>query len=81
MPISTWCICFFQRCYKESIAGRAYLVDADCYMNHIPYGESFYVVNRYLLTRKSRHKCHLRVECETKYRKSVWGPIRSEFSF
>ena len=68
-------------CYKQSQDGVLYVIDAECTPLGIPYADAFYVVNRYCLTRVSRDKVRLRVTCEVKYRKSVWGVVKSKWIF
>nr|KAG5706742.1 hypothetical protein BaRGS_007245 [Batillaria attramentaria] len=65
-----------QVCYKESKPGRNYCVDCECCNGGIPYGDSFYVVNRYCLTRVSLTKCRLRVTSALKFRKHVMGMFK-----
>lgn len=64
-------------CYKQSQTGIMYLIDAECTPLGIPYADAFYVMNRYCLTRVSKESCRLRVTSEVKYRKSVWGVVKS----
>ena len=67
-----------QMCYKQSKPGILYVIDAECTPTGIPYADAFYVVNRYCLTRVSKGKSRLRVTSEVKYRKSVWGVVKSK---
>ena len=67
-------------CYKSSQPGVMYLIDAECTPLGIPYADAFYVINRYCLTRVSKEKCRLRVTSEVKFRKSVWGVVKSEYT-
>ena len=67
-----------QMCYKQSQPGILYVIDAECVPSGIPYADAFYVVNRYCLTRVSKEKSRLRVTSEVKYRKSVWGVVKSK---
>ena len=67
-----------QMCYKQSKPGILYVIDAECTPTGIPYADAFYVVNRYCLTRVSKTKSRLRVTSEVKYRKSVWGVVKSK---
>lgn len=66
-------------CFKSSQPGVMYLIDAECTPLGIPYADAFYVMNRYCLTRVSKEKCRLRVTSEVKYRKSVWGVVKSKY--
>ena len=67
-----------QVCYKDSKPGKAYLIDCECCNGGIPYGDSFYVVLRYCLTRVSLNKCRVQVTSELKFRKSVIGMFKGE---
>lgn len=66
-----------QVCYKDSRPGRTYCVDCEICNGGIPYGDSFYNVLRYCLTRVSLTKCRVRVTSELKFRKSVMGMFKS----
>ncbi|KAI0212347.1 Protein Aster-B [Lamellibrachia satsuma] len=66
-----------QTCYASSRPGLSYLIDAEFINSGIPYGENFYVINRYCLTRVTSHKCRLRVTSEINFRKKVWALVRS----
>ena len=66
-------------CSKQSQPGVMYVIDAECTPLGIPYSDTFYVMNRYCLTRVSKDKCRLRVTSEVKYRKSVWGMVKSKY--
>lgn len=66
-------------CYKQSEPGVLYVIDAECTPLGIPYADAFFVVNRYCLTRVSKDKCRLRVTSAVKYRKSVWGVVKSKY--
>ena len=61
-----------QVCYKDSKAGRAYLIDCQTRNGGIPYADSFYVVLRYCLTRVSPSKCRVQVSSELKFCESVF---------
>ena len=63
--------------YPESRPGQFYLIDTECVNGGIPYGENFYVVNRFCIARVSSSKCRLRITSQIKYRKNVWGIVRS----
>lgn len=65
-----------QVCYKESKPGKGYCVDCECCNGGIPYGDSFYVVNRYCLTRISLTKCRVRVTSALRFRKHVMGMFK-----
>ncbi|KAK2153570.1 hypothetical protein LSH36_292g01012 [Paralvinella palmiformis] len=57
--------------------GAFYLVDTECINSSIPYGDNFYVVNRYCLNRLGLNRCRLKVTSAVRYRKSVWGVVKS----
>ena len=63
--------------YPESRPGQFYLIDTECVNGGIPYGENFYVVNRFCIARVSSSKCRLRITSQIKYRKNVWGIVKS----
>jgi VAD1 Analog of StAR-related lipid transfer domain len=63
--------------YPETRPGQFYLIDTECVNGGIPYGENFYVVNRYCISRVSSTKCRLRITSQIKYRKSVWGIVKN----
>ena len=67
-------------CYKQSQPGVIYVIDAECTPMGIPYADSFSVLNRYCLTRVSKETSRLRVTSEVKYKKSVWGVVKSKFT-
>jgi len=52
-------------------------VDTECVNGGIPYSDSFYVVNRYCMTRVSATTTHLIITSQIKYRKNVWGFVRN----
>ena len=69
---------FLQTLYSESKEGFKYIIDAECFQQGIPYGDSFYIFNKYCLTKVSKSRCRLRVHCEVKYKKTVWGLVKSK---
>lgn len=70
---------FFGQVCRTFKPGHFYLVDTECVNSGIPYGDNFYVVNRYCLSRVSSNKCRLLITSQIKYRKSVWGIAKSEW--
>lgn len=47
-------------------------------VNHnIPYGDTFYTVCRYCVTRVAHKKTRLRVTANIKFKKSCWGLVKS----
>lgn len=63
--------------HADSTPGEFYLVDTECVNNGLPYGEDFYIVNRYCISKISESSCRLRITSQIKYRKKVWGLIKS----
>ncbi|XP_019624725.1 PREDICTED: GRAM domain-containing protein 1B-like isoform X4 [Branchiostoma belcheri] len=57
--------------------GLFYVVDCEIVNGGIPYGENFYVLNRYCLNRVTSYQSRLRVSSEIKYRKTVWGLVKN----
>ncbi|XP_048589080.1 protein Aster-B isoform X2 [Nematostella vectensis] len=66
-----------QHCFKGSIPGKLYVVEAEVTNEGIPYGESFSVLNRYCITKNTDKSCRLRVTSEIRYKKSVWGFVKN----
>lgn len=66
-----------QTCYKDSKPGSLYVVDCECNMSGIPYADTFEVVNRYCLTKVARNRCRLKVTTDIRYKKNVWGIVKS----
>ncbi|XP_044140092.1 protein Aster-C isoform X1 [Bufo gargarizans] len=63
--------------YKDSQEGQYYSVDTEVYTHDVPYHDYFYTVNKYCISRASRHKCRLRVCTDVKYRKQPWGLVKT----
>lgn len=61
-----------QRMYPSSKQGCLYVIDTECQSPTIPYGDSFYVVNRYCLTRVSLLTSRLHITSQVIYLKSVF---------
>lgn len=66
-----------QHCLQSSVPGKLYIVQAEIKNEGIPYGESFYIITRYCLTRTSKMTSRLRVSSEVAYLKSVWGFVKN----
>ncbi|XP_066455431.1 protein Aster-C isoform X2 [Eleutherodactylus coqui] len=66
-----------QTLYKESQEGQYYCVETEVYTHDVPYHDYFYTVNKYCISRTSKHKCRLRVCTDVKYRKQPWGLIKT----
>ncbi|KAM9320404.1 protein Aster-C [Gastrophryne carolinensis] len=63
--------------YKESQEGHFYSVEAEVLTHDVPYHDYFYTVNKFCISRTSRHKCRLRVSTDVKYKKQPWGLIKT----
>eukprot|EP00095_Tigriopus_kingsejongensis_P002127 maker-scaffold447_size167621-snap-gene-0.51 protein:Tk02127 transcript:maker-scaffold447_size167621-snap-gene-0.51-mRNA-1 annotation:"gram domain-containing protein 1b" len=57
--------------------GEMYVVHVDTTNSGIPYSDSFYVTSNFCLTRVSKRQSKLVVMGDIKYKKSVWGFIKS----
>ncbi|KAL9964996.1 hypothetical protein ACROYT_G028719 [Oculina patagonica] len=66
-----------QHCLQRSVPGKLYVVQAEINNEGIPYGDSFYITNRYCMTRTSNTTSRLRISAEVTYQKSVWGFVRN----
>ncbi|KAF2350263.1 VASt domain [Trinorchestia longiramus] len=60
-----------------SVPGEYYSVDAEATNAGIPYAESFLVSNHWCLTRESSTETRLAVYTSVKYKKSMWGFMKS----
>uniref|UniRef100_UPI00358E4304 protein Aster-B isoform X3 n=1 Tax=Myxine glutinosa TaxID=7769 RepID=UPI00358E4304 len=66
-----------QNLHKNSREGECYVVDAEIYMQDVPYQDYFYTVNRYCILRVSKCKARLRVSSDIRYRKQPWGLVKT----
>lgn len=66
-----------QHCLQNSVPGKVYVVQAEVNNEGIPYGDSFYIINRYCITRTSKMTSRLRITSEVFYQKSVWGFVKN----
>ncbi|XP_061165219.1 protein Aster-B-like [Saccostrea echinata] len=66
-----------QTCQKDPTPGTYFTVDTECSCLGIPYGNTFIVVNRYCISKVNRYKSRLQVTSEVRYKKSVWGLVKS----
>ncbi|KAJ9582476.1 hypothetical protein L9F63_003169, partial [Diploptera punctata] len=57
--------------------GELYAIDTESVNAGIPYADSFYVTTHYCLSRTSDTETCLAVYSQIKYRKSVWGLVKS----
>ena len=58
--------------------GDMYAVNADVSNAGIPYADTFYVAIHYCLLRCGHKQSRLVVHAQIKYKKSVWGIVKSE---
>nr|CAD7410458.1 unnamed protein product [Timema poppensis] len=58
--------------------GQLYAIDSDSVNSGIPYADSFYVTTHYCISRTGENECCLAVYCQIKYKKNVWGIVKSE---
>ena len=54
------------------------MLDTEVNNAGIPYADSFYVANRYCITKVSSKKCRLKITNEIRYKKTVWGLVKSK---
>ncbi|KAF8783281.1 Protein Aster-B like protein [Argiope bruennichi] len=66
-----------QRLLKHSKPGHVYTVDCDVVNTGIPYSDAFTVKSVYCLTKVSKKECRLRISGCVRYKKSVWGLVKS----
>ncbi|XP_018428355.1 PREDICTED: GRAM domain-containing protein 1C [Nanorana parkeri] len=66
-----------QTLYKESQQGQSYNVYTEVITHDVPYHDYFYTVNKYYISRTSKHKCRLRVITDVKYKKQPWGLVKT----
>ncbi|XP_069702511.1 protein Aster-B-like isoform X3 [Periplaneta americana] len=57
--------------------GELYAIDTESVNAGIPYADSFYVTTHYCLSRESDTESCLAVYAQIKYKKSVWGLVKS----
>ena len=69
---------FFQLMHQDSQPGRQYIIDIEVQNNGIPYADSFYVTVHFYLSRVSDTESRLSVIGNIKYRKTVWGLVKSK---
>ena len=54
-------------------------MDVDTVNAGIPYADSFYVALHWCVVKVSAREARIVVKAEIKYKKSVWGLVKSEF--
>ncbi|KAK2153747.1 hypothetical protein LSH36_287g00040 [Paralvinella palmiformis] len=57
--------------------GACYVIDSEARTAGIPYSESFYLLNRFCLTRRTKYTSKLTITSSIIYTKKVWSMIRS----
>jgi hypothetical protein len=72
---------FLQVMTGDSCSGQIYIVNVDTVNSGIPYAESFYVTSNFCLSRVSDNESNLCVVSAIKYKKAVWGLVKSKQSF
>lgn len=73
---------FFSTQYirKESKPGVYYCIDCESYSDpSLPYGENFYVWNRYCISRLTKQTCRVQVHSKICYKKSVFALAKGQF--
>ena len=64
---------------KDSCPGQIYIVNVDTVNSGIQYAESFYVTSNFCLSRIDDRQSNLTVVSNIKYKKAVWGLVKSKF--
>jgi hypothetical protein len=59
--------------------GELYAVDANSVNAGIPYSDSFHISTHYCISRTSENKSCLVVYAQIKFKKSVWGFVKSKY--
>lgn len=62
-----------------SSPGHLYCIDIEANNAGIPYADSFSILSHYCLSSISKNVSSFAVYSEIKYRKNVWGLVKSEF--
>jgi len=63
--------------HPDSQPGRQYIIDVEVQNNGIPYADSFYVTVHFYISRVSDNESQLHVIGAIKYRKTVWGIVKT----
>lgn len=66
-----------QLMHQDSQPGRQYIIDVEVANNGIPYADSFYVTVHFYLSKVSDTESRLSVIGNIKYRKTVWGLVKT----
>lgn len=59
--------------------GHLYCIDVESINAGIPYADSFSVLTHYCMSNISENETSLTVYSQIKYKKSVWGFMKSKF--
>ena len=62
----------------DSFSGQIYVVNVETVNSGIPYAESFYVTSNFCLSRVGDKESKLCVVSAIKYKKAVWGLVKSK---
>jgi hypothetical protein len=65
---------------RDSCPGQIYLINVETNNSGIPYADSFYVTSNFCLAKVDERQSSLCVVSDIKYKKGVWGIVKSEFS-
>ena len=65
----------------DSFSGQIYVVNVETVNSGIPYAESFYVTSNFCLSRVGDKESNLCVVSAIKYKKAVWGLVKSKIHF
>lgn len=66
---------------KCSKPGKMYAIDSETQNAGIPYADSFAISTHYCLNKVSETESSLVVYSDIKYKKSVWGVIKSKLKY
>lgn len=70
---------FIQVMLPCSRPGHLYCIDVECVNAGIPYADSFSVSTHYCMNNISENETSLMIYSQIKYKKSVWGFVKSKF--
>lgn len=63
--------------HKCSNPGKMYCIEVDAITTGVPYCDAFFTHHQHCLTRVSNNECRVKVHSQIKYKKSVWGLVKS----
>lgn len=61
--------------------GELYSIDVEAVNSGIPYADSFYITTHYCLNKVGENETSFSVFSNVKYKKSVWGLVKSISNF